>query len=129
MIYVLMKNYLKIKYLFAVLFSIISLLKFYLLFLGTRIFAAIITTTKSNLLIWWKENTIQFSNLMPVALKYLDIPGTSVCSERIFSKARQVVSSRRQRLLPLISRKTSIFTWQYLICTSLFIFQSNCDFN
>lgn len=46
MIYVvLMKNYLKGKYLFAMLFSIINHLKFYLLLLGTRIFAVSITTT------------------------------------------------------------------------------------
>jgi len=54
----------------------------------------------SNPFLWWKINTEQFSSLVPVALKYFSIPGTSVCSERMFSKAGQVVTARRQRLSP-----------------------------
>jgi len=54
----------------------------------------------SNPLVWWKTNAEKFSSLVPVALKYLSIPGTSVCSERMFSKAGQVVTARRQRLSP-----------------------------
>lgn len=100
MVYVLIKNYPKVKHLFAMLFSLINHLKCYLLFLSTRIFAATITITniKPNNMV--EKNTIQYSNLMPVALMYLGIPGTSACNERIFSKAGQVVLSRRQRLSP-----------------------------
>lgn len=54
----------------------------------------------SNPLIWWKTNAEKFSSLVPVALKYLSIPGTSVCSERMFSKAGEMVTARRQRLSP-----------------------------
>lgn len=55
-----MKNYLKVKYMFAVLFSIINHLKCCLLFLGTRKFGAIITTTntKPTDMVEIKYNTI-----------------------------------------------------------------------
>ncbi|XP_025197423.1 zinc finger BED domain-containing protein 4-like [Melanaphis sacchari] len=54
----------------------------------------------SNPLTWWSSNQTTFPNLLPVAMKYLGIPATSVCSERMFSKAGQIVTKRRQRLSP-----------------------------
>ena len=42
----------------------------------------------------------QFPHVMEVAQKYLAIPGSSVPSERLFSKAGEVVSQRRSCLKP-----------------------------
>ncbi|KAF0704108.1 zinc finger BED domain-containing protein 1-like, partial [Aphis craccivora] len=39
-------------------------------------------------------------SIKEVALKYASIPATSVPSERIFSKTGQIISARRNRLLP-----------------------------
>lgn len=54
-----------------------------------------------NPLKWWKN---QGSRLYPalarVAKKYLSIPATQARSERLFSTAGNVVSSRRELLLP-----------------------------
>lgn len=49
-------------------------------------------------LLWWKENEKRFGNLAPLAKKYLCILGTSVPSERLFSKAGELISIRRNRL-------------------------------
>ena len=43
---------------------------------------------------------IPYSMLQHVAMKYLCIPGTSVPAERLFSKAGELVSARRNRLKP-----------------------------
>ena len=51
-----------------------------------------------NPLEWWKENETRFPNLSKIAKKYLCVPGSSVPSERLFSKAGQLVSERRNRL-------------------------------
>jgi len=32
---------------------------------------------------WWEENHQTFPHLLPVVLKFLSIPSTSVCSERL----------------------------------------------
>ncbi|XP_050543057.1 E3 SUMO-protein ligase ZBED1-like [Daktulosphaira vitifoliae] len=53
-----------------------------------------------NPILFWKNNNLMFGALSEIALKYLCIPATSVPSERIFSKAGQIVSIRRNRLLP-----------------------------
>ncbi|XP_028414611.1 zinc finger BED domain-containing protein 4-like [Dendronephthya gigantea] len=47
---------------------------------------------------WWKINEKRFSLLSQLAKKYLSVPGTSVPSERLFSKAGELVSIRRNRL-------------------------------
>ena len=51
-------------------------------------------------LAWWKVNEKRFNCLSNLARKYLCIPGTSVPSERLFSKAGELVSNRRSRLKP-----------------------------
>jgi len=49
---------------------------------------------------FWKNHSAVLDPLTEVALKYACIPATSVPSERIFSKAGQIVSQRRNRLSP-----------------------------
>ena len=49
---------------------------------------------------WWAENQCHLPQLQLLARKYLCIPGTSVSSERLFSKAGQVVQARRSNLKP-----------------------------
>ena len=56
------------------------------------------TSRSSNPLHWWKNNASRFPRLHKVASKYLGVPGSSVPSERLFSKAGQLVSERRNRL-------------------------------
>ena len=49
-------------------------------------------------LTWWKIHEKRFNLLSQLAKKYLCVPGTSVPSERLFSKAGELVSIRRNRL-------------------------------
>ena len=49
-------------------------------------------------LTWWKDNEKDYTILSNLAKKYLCIPATSVPSERLFSKAGELVSIRRNRL-------------------------------
>jgi len=51
-------------------------------------------------ILFWKNNKQILGALSEIALKYSCIPATSVPSERVFSKAGQIVSARRNRLLP-----------------------------
>ena len=55
---------------------------------------------KDDPLKWWKEHDKHYTLLSILALKYLSIPGTSVPSERVFSKAGELVSARRSRIKP-----------------------------
>ena len=49
---------------------------------------------------WWKDNSHIFPQLAPLARKYLCLLATSVPSERLFSKAGELVSLKRNRLKP-----------------------------
>jgi hypothetical protein len=49
---------------------------------------------------WWQDNKLQYSALVGVVRKYLGIPATEVASERVFSTAGNIITSRRTRLLP-----------------------------
>lgn len=49
-------------------------------------------------LLWWKSHEQAFPSLSRLAAKYLGITASSVPSERIFSKAGELVSQRRNRL-------------------------------
>ena len=51
-------------------------------------------------LMWWKEHATHYPHLPQLAKKYLCIPSTSVASERLFSKAGELVSKRRSCLKP-----------------------------
>ncbi|XP_050062310.1 E3 SUMO-protein ligase ZBED1-like [Aphis gossypii] len=53
-----------------------------------------------NIVEYWRDHKSLLHPLSEIALKYIMIPATSVPSERIFSKAGQIMSARRNRLLP-----------------------------
>lgn len=57
---------------------------------------------KSNIFNYWNQHKSVLCSLGDIALKYAIIPATSVPSERIFSKAGQILSAWRNRLLPKI---------------------------
>ena len=54
----------------------------------------------ANALEWWQAHCQEFRKLSVLSKKYLCIPATSVPSERLFSKAGELVSARRSRLKP-----------------------------
>ena len=49
---------------------------------------------------WWKTNSARYSLLVPLALKYLCIPGSSTPSERTFSVAGLTLNKLRSALSP-----------------------------
>lgn len=56
--------------------------------------------TNSDPLLYWTNNFSRDSELSKLALKYLIIPATSVPSERLFSKAGDILKKRRSNLSP-----------------------------
>ena len=53
---------------------------------------------KENPLIWWMKHEAHLPRLARLAKKYLAVPSSSVPSERVFSKAGELVSARRANL-------------------------------
>ncbi|CAH1997203.1 unnamed protein product [Acanthoscelides obtectus] len=51
-----------------------------------------------NPLLWWKSRKLLYPTLAPLAKKYLSMVATSVPSERVFLKAGQLITERRNRL-------------------------------
>jgi len=51
-----------------------------------------------NPLTWWAANRSTFPAVASVARKMLAVPATSVASERLFSKAGDVITKKRNRL-------------------------------
>lgn len=51
-------------------------------------------------LTWWHLNHSQHPALMPLVMQHLCCPGTSVPSERLFSRAGSVITTKRASLLP-----------------------------
>ncbi|KAK7158565.1 hypothetical protein R3I94_005021 [Phoxinus phoxinus] len=49
-------------------------------------------------LVWWQEHHQTYPGLSKLAVKYLGTVATSVPAERVFSKAGEVVSKKRNRL-------------------------------
>lgn len=54
---------------------------------------------------WWKKHLDKFPKLARIARKYLAIPATSVSSERLFSDAGNLISSKRTSLDPALVSK------------------------
>ena len=52
---------------------------------------------KEDPLVWWQNKNV-YPNLQYLARKYLSVPATSVSSERLFSKAGELISARRSTL-------------------------------
>ena len=48
----------------------------------------------ANALEWWQAHCQEFKKLSRLSKKYLCVPATSVPSERLFSKAGELVSAR-----------------------------------
>lgn len=55
---------------------------------------------KCNIFNFWNQHKSVLYPLSSIAEKYAIIPATSVPSERIFSKAGQILCARRNRMLP-----------------------------
>ena len=49
-------------------------------------------------LAWWKQNQIAYPILARLAMVYLAVQATSAPSERVFSLASRIISTRRNRL-------------------------------
>ena len=47
---------------------------------------------------WWNENKFRYPNIFQFVKKYLILPATSVSSERVFSKAGEIILAKRNRL-------------------------------
>ena len=56
--------------------------------------------TDVDVLAWWRRNQELFPHLAVLARKYLSMQATSAPSERIFSRARQIIDEKRTRLGP-----------------------------
>ncbi|KAJ8892535.1 hypothetical protein PR048_005116 [Dryococelus australis] len=54
----------------------------------------------SNPYAWWKEHQECFPSVAQVALRYLSLSATQVASERVFSTAGNIITNRRELLLP-----------------------------
>lgn len=54
---------------------------------------------KDDILDWWRNNKLRFPNLFRLIKKYLCIPATGCPSERVFSKAGEIVCKKRSMVL------------------------------
>ena len=59
----------------------------------------------SNPLLWWKENQSQFPILAKLARDFLSIPATSAPSERVWSRAANVLTLKRANLSPEVASR------------------------
>jgi hypothetical protein len=50
-------------------------------------------------LVWWKANCHRFPDLARIARDYMSIPASSAPSEQLFSRAGDIISKKRNRLV------------------------------
>jgi len=62
-------------------------------------------SSKSDPLAFWKTNKTKYPAAAKLARRYLAIPATSVPSERVFSKAGNIVTKKRASLDPCLVEK------------------------
>ena len=60
-----------------------------------------IAELSDNPLKWWSTQEVQYVHLKKVIKKYLCIPATSIKLEEVFSTAGNVLTHKRNRLLPV----------------------------
>ncbi|TWW53090.1 hypothetical protein D4764_0012630 [Takifugu flavidus] len=60
-------------------------------------------------LVYWTTNKARYPNLYHLANQYLATPASSVACERVFSKAGEMVSKKRNRLKPSTVEKLLFF--------------------
>jgi hypothetical protein len=63
-----------------------------------RYFEFALEDSDIDLIYWWASHKSSFPHLFRMAFDILNIPATSVPSEQIFSKARDVITKKRNRL-------------------------------
>ncbi|KFZ23264.1 hypothetical protein V502_02249 [Pseudogymnoascus sp. VKM F-4520 (FW-2644)] len=63
---------------------------------------------ETNILKYWQAKQYQYPIIAQIARDYLAIPATSAASERVFSQGADIVTKKRNRLLPS--------TIRYLLC-------------
>lgn len=52
-----------------------------------------------DIICWWKLHAHRYPNLSRIAWDYLSIPASSVPSEHLFSRAGDIITKKRNRLL------------------------------
>ena len=57
-------------------------------------------SSPTNILQWWKANAYKWPNVAKVARSILAIPASSVPSERVFSKAGELLTTKRLGMKP-----------------------------
>jgi hAT family C-terminal dimerisation region len=59
----------------------------------------------NNPLEWWKSHSVKFPILSEISKIYLAVPATSTPSERLFSDAGNLLTSKRTRMLPELFKR------------------------
>jgi hypothetical protein len=65
-----------------------------------RYLAAPKAALSADILKWWDFHELEYPHLARVALDYAGVPGSSVPSERVFSRAGDPITKKRNRLAP-----------------------------
>ncbi len=58
---------------------------------------------------WWKLNSVKYSNLSRMARDYLAIPWTSASSERLFSSGKELITNKRNLFSLLRFRPVNVW--------------------
>ena len=66
---------------------------------------------------WWQSHTSMFPIVAEVVRRMLSIPATSVASERLFSKAGDVIPKKRNQLSPSCADRVLFLMENLQLCT------------